>query len=148
MNYKFVPMNTDYANIIYNWVYSGYMEKIFMQPYFDNFNELTGEMEGPGGCDGYAVLNKDELVGLFEYYFKGEIMEIGLALSPDYVGKGLSKKFIMQGVNFGITNFNYKKDYIKLSVEEDNHAAFKAYLKVGFKENNRSDNEIEMRLYL
>lgn len=146
--YEFRPMTLEYAKEIKEWKYDGYMEDIYMDPYFDNYNEVTGEMKGPGNCDGYVAIYEIEVIGLFEYYFKDEVMEIGLALNPKYVGKGLSKEFIKQGIYFGIVTYSYKKDYIKLSVEPDNTAAYNAYKKYGFYEYNKTDDEIQMRIDL
>lgn len=145
MDFKFIPMTLDYANIIKTWEYDGYLKNIYMEPYFKNYDKTTGRMKGPGGCEGFAVLNIDKLIGLFEYYFTDGIMEIGLALNPETVGKGLGKKFIEEGIKFGIERFNYNKDFIKISVNSENKPAIKVYEKVGFKEYMKNEDEIEMR---
>ena len=146
--YKFKPMTLDFANEIVKWKYTGFMKSIYMKPYFDNYNEDTSEMKGPGNCDGFVAVEGNDIVGLFEYYHHDDCMEIGLALSPDYIGKGLSKNFILDGMMFGVKKFDYKKDFIKLCVELGNVAAYKAYLKVGFVEKDRNSEEIEMIYYL
>ncbi|QVK16766.1 GNAT family N-acetyltransferase [Mycoplasmatota bacterium] len=148
MEYKFEPMRLDYANEIASWRYIGFMKEIFMKPYFDNYNTESKEMKGPGNCDGYAVVDKDNLIGLFEYYFKAGFMEIGLALNPKFVGNGMSKDFILKGIAFGIKQYNYQKEAILLSVDKENKSAYKAYLKVGFVEYNRTEDEIEMKYFL
>ncbi|WP_157949925.1 GNAT family N-acetyltransferase [Vallitalea okinawensis] len=147
MKFEFVPMTLDYADLIKKWKYTGYVKSIYMEPYFDTFNE-TGKMRGPGGCEGFVVLNQSRLVGLFEYYFIDEIMEIGLALKPELTGKGYGKDFVHQGIKFGIKNFEYKRKYIKLTVNILNKPAIKVYEKVGFEEHKRNEGEIEMRKYL
>jgi ribosomal-protein-alanine N-acetyltransferase len=144
MNFKFVPINLEYLEEIRNWKYDGFIKNIYLDPYFENNNELRG----PGGCIAFAALNKNKLVGLFEYYFRGEIIEIGLALNPDLVGKGYGKDFVEQGINFAIKHFDYQEEYIKLSVNLENKAAVKVYKKAGFKEYNRESDSIEMRKYI
>jgi len=145
MKYTFKDMRIHYANQIKDWQYEGYLKDIYMNPYFDNYNESTGEMKGPLNCDGFAVFKGVELFGLFEYYHKDGVLEIGLAINPIFVGKGYSKDFILEGIAFGVKEFKYSKNYILLSVEKDNIQAYKAYLKVGFKEYQRDTQEIMMK---
>lgn len=123
------------------------MKKIFVDPYITNFNE-SKVLKGPGGCDGFGVFVNDALFGLFEYYWKGSTMEIGLAIHPDYVGQGLSNGFINAGIEFGVFHYRYVKDFVQLSVDIDNIAAYKAYLKNGFVETSRNAKEILMHKYL
>ena len=148
MKYNFKKMNMEYANEIASWKYRGFMKSIYMDPYFDNYNPETKEMKGPGDCDGFAALVDNEVIGLYEYYIKGDIIEIGLALNPKYVGKGLSKDYILQGIAFMVKEYNYKNSFVQLAVEEDNKEAYHAYLKVGFKEIKKEDEEIIMYYYL
>ena len=148
MKYSYVPMNLEDATKIASWRYQGFMKEIFMDPYFTQYNEITKEMKGPGNCDGYVVYDQDDVIGLFEFYHTDEIIEIGLALHPKYVGKGLSKEFILDGIEFGIKQYQYTKEYIKITVELGNDAAYNAYVKVGFEEIDRSEDEILMRYYI
>ena len=148
MEYLFVKMNMEYAKTIANWRYKGFMETIYMKPYFDNFNIEAGEMKGPGNCDGYVVLNQNEIIGLYEYYLKGDFIEVGLALNPKFVSRGLSKEFILKGIEFCIKEYNYTNYYIQLLVEIENKSAFYAYLKAGFKEIRREEDEIVMHYLL
>ena len=45
-------------------------------------------------------------------------MEIGLALNPSIIGKGLGVEFVTKGIEFGIEKYDYKEEYIKLNVDE------------------------------
>ncbi len=148
MKFKFVPMNLEYAKEIETWKYNGFVKNIYVKPYFDSIKDKTAKMTGPEGCEGFAVLVNNELAGLFEYYFKDGILEIGLALNPDFVGKGYGKEFTEKGIQFGIDNFAYKGDYIQLNVNIENKAAIRVYQKVGFEEYNKEENSIEMRKYI
>ena len=146
--YKFKKMRLHYASEISKWKYDGYMKDIYMKPYFDNYNEVTGEMKGPANCDGFAVFRDDELFGLFEYYDKDESKEIGLAINPEFVGKGFSKGFIYEGIQFLITKYKYNREYVYLAVEKENISAYKAYLKFGFVEYDNDKEEIKMRFQI
>ena len=119
-----------------------------MKPYFDNYNDLTGDMKGPLKCDGYAVFKDEQLFGLFEYYNKEEGMEIGLAIHPLYVGKGYSKEFIKEGIQFLMKEYKYNHEYVYLAVENENTNAYKAYLKFGFVEYDKDEDEIKMRFHI
>ena len=111
MKFKFKIMNKNLAEEMNSWKYDGeYFPGIGMQPYIDSYDEATGISTGPADCKGYAVfLEDDQLAGLFEYYLHEEFMEIGLALNPSIIGKGLGVQFVTQGIEFAIDKFNYKK---------------------------------------
>ncbi|MTI71699.1 MAG: GNAT family N-acetyltransferase [Firmicutes bacterium] len=148
MEYNFAPMNIEYAKKIKNWRYNGFVKSIYMEPYFKNYDKENKKLKGPSNCDGYVVLSYDEIVGLFEYYFTDDILEIGLALNPKLVGKGLGKEFVYQGIKFGIKEFSYKGEYIKLTVNKKNKPAIKVYEKTGFLKYTENEDEIEMRKYV
>ena len=148
MEFKFVPINLEYLKEIKNWKYDGFVKEIYLEPYFENIDKKTAELRGPDGCLAFAALNQNILLGLFEYYFRGEIIEIGLALNPDFVGKGYGKDFVEQGITFGLKHFDYQKEYIKLNVNLENKAAVKVYKKAGFKEYKKEKDSIEMRKYI
>ncbi|QMS84237.1 GNAT family N-acetyltransferase [Candidatus Xianfuyuplasma coldseepsis] len=147
MNFTFKPLTMDDVTAISLWRYDGFMKSIYMQPYIDNYAK-TNKIIGPEQCDGYAVFVENTLFGLFEYYLKGPIIELGLAIHPDYVGKGFSNDFIDAGINFAVWRYDYDQDYVQLTVEKDNIAAFKAYKKNGFVEVEQKDHEIVMYKYL
>ncbi|SIR17913.1 GNAT family N-acetyltransferase [Halanaerobium kushneri] len=148
MDFKFVAINLEYLAEIKDWKYDGFIKKIYVDPYFENTDENNIELRGPGGCIGFVALTQNKLAGLFEYYFRGEIIEIGLALNPAFVGKGYGKDFVEQGIAFGIEYFAYQEEYIKLNVNINNKAARRVYKKAGFKEYDREDDSIEMRKYI
>lgn len=148
MAYKFIPMNLEYAHEIKEWKYNGFVKDIYMDPYFENYDKETGKTKGPGGCEGFVVTDSDKIIGLFEYYFTDGILEIGLALNPKMVGKGLGKEFVDEGIAFGIREFDYKENYVKLTVNSKNKPAVRVYEKAGFIKHNEENSEIEMRKYI
>lgn len=147
MKYTFKQITIGDILKIKEWKYKeGYMKDIFIKPYLDNYMR-NKPLKGPGNCDGFAVYEGNILLGLFEFYVNDDI-EIGLAINPEFVGKGLAKTFIKQGIDFGVINYNYKMDYVKLSVGIENLPAYKAYLKTGFVEIDRNKEEIMMQYKL
>ncbi|AUD62709.1 hypothetical protein BK010_03575 [Tenericutes bacterium MO-XQ] len=145
--YILKPITIDDVYAIQAWRYTGFMKEIYVEPYITSYNEF-GVLRGPENCDGFGVFVNDSLFGIFEYYWKDSTMEIGLAIHPDFVGKGLSDAFINAGIAFGISHYGYEKGFVQLSVEIDNIAAYKAYLKNGFVEVSRDLKEILMYKYL
>ena len=76
-----------------------------------------------------------------EFYFKPDGVHLGLAINPVFVGKGLSKNFISEGIEFLQTNFsNFGK--IRLEVHRKNIQGIKAYESAGFKFYRRVDDEL------
>ena len=59
-------------------------------------------------------------------------MWIGFGLKPEYTGKSLGYNFVQSGIEFGLEEYKYKKDYIMLAVAEFNKRAIKLYEKLGF----------------
>lgn len=147
MNYVFKPITFEEVGIISEWKYSGFMDSIYMKPYFENYNQ-DKTLKGPGNCDGFVAYLDGELFGLFEYYSPESELEIGLAINPKFVGKHLAKGYTLAGIEFGVKQYNYKKQFVKLAVEEENVPAYKAYLSVGFKEIGKEKSEILMRYYI
>jgi len=144
MEFRFVPMTLEYAEQIKHWCYNSYVKSVYVEPYFTSFKE-TGVISGPGGCAGFAALIDNNLAGIFEFYFQDDVIEIGLALSPELTGNGHGKDYVLQGISFGIKKFKYQGDYVQLSVNVENAPAVAVYKKSGFEVHHQKDNEIQMR---
>ncbi|WP_409252571.1 GNAT family N-acetyltransferase [Bacillus sp. SCS-153A] len=144
MNFTFKPLIIEYVKEIDSWNYEGFVEEVLMTPYFESYNE-TGTLIGPGGCEGFAAFLDNKPAGLFEFNIQGSTMEIGLALKPDLVGRGLGVPFVNQGIEFGIDHYQSQLNFVKLVVDTKNKAAIRVYEKAGFEEVDRTDSEIEMR---
>ncbi|WLR47334.1 GNAT family N-acetyltransferase [Halobacillus litoralis] len=147
MEFEFRPIKMEDVRQIDSWNYDGFVEKVVMKPYFDSYKQ-TGELKGPGGCEGYAAFLDEAVVGLFEYHVNGGIMEIGLALRPDLIGKGLGATYVKQGISFGIHHYDQDMNEVRLEVDEQNKAAIRVYEKIGFKTVEQKDRDIEMRMVL
>jgi ribosomal-protein-alanine N-acetyltransferase len=81
----------------------------------------------------FAVLNnKGELIGYYSFYFEDEVIWIGFGLKPELTGLRLGTTFVMAGINFIVDKFNYKMNYIMLSVALFNKRAIRSYEKIGF----------------
>ncbi|WP_198162690.1 GNAT family N-acetyltransferase [Halobacillus mangrovi] len=147
MHFKFKPITIEYVKEIDSWNYKGFIEEVLMTPYFES-SKKNETLVGPGGCEGFVALLDNQPAGLFEFNIMGSTMEIGLALRPDLVGKGLGVKYVNQGIKFGLQYYDSHLNYIRLVVDSRNKAAIRVYEKAGFKKYEQKDNEIEMRMDL
>ena len=141
----FKPLSLEDISIIESWTYQGFMTSVDMSFYHQNLKE-KGLLKGPLLCDGFSVFYGKERFGLLEVYKIKEGIEIGLALKPTYVGKGLSKAFIYNSVCFIKAYYTYSEDYIYLSVDKKHQDAYHAYLKAGFKVYKERASDVQMRL--
>lgn len=145
MMFEFVPMTIQSVHHIETWEYEGHMKSIDMDAYVTHYQNYGEATRGPGNCFGFAVMSQDHLMGLFEYYPQPNLgVEIGLALAPEYVGKGLSKHFIHEGIAFGLSFGGWDPNEVRLEVEVDNMNAYHAYLKSGFEVERIEGNSIHM----
>lgn len=132
MQYRFVPMNENYANeIAYKWRYSG------VYSFYDIISDeedLKEFLNKDNWSDEYfGVINEDnQLVGFYSFSFQEGIMWLGFGLKPELTGIGLGKDFVTEGIKFGMENFKYKKNHIMLAVASFNKRATRLYEKIGF----------------
>lgn len=135
--YRFEPIT--YAEVLEmeQWKYSGFEKVIYMDRYHESWDRGDDPIKGPRGAFGYAVYNKENrLFGLFEYYFEVDGIFLGLAINPQFVGRGLSTKYINDGIKFLTHNYTIDKK-IKIEVHRKNIQGIKAYEKCGFKLSKR-----------
>lgn len=116
-----------------------------MDRYHESRDRGDIPIKGPRGCIGYSVFNKQNILfGLMEYYFEKDGIYLGLAINPEFTGRGLSRKFILDGIHYLKDNYNIDKK-IKIEVQRKNIQAIKAYENCGFKFNKRDG---DILLYL
>jgi ribosomal-protein-alanine N-acetyltransferase len=130
MNYKIRAMSLSDAQAIADWQYEGiysfYDTKADKQDYEELMNPATW------GIKYYSAKNdQGTLVGYYIFTKKEEYIEMGLAMSPEQVGKGEGAKFILAGLEFIMNRYPERK--IILSVASFNKRAIKVYERVGFK---------------
>lgn len=146
MSYIFVPMNIDCLEIMEKWKFNPFFPKLDMSAYRKSYEVGNRILSGPSGCEGFAVMDKERLIGLFEYYpdIDGK-PEIGLALSPDLIYQGLGKKVMDAGIIHLLMYNQYDESYIYLTVSAENIPGIKFYMKYGFskyKEVRNGEDEI------
>lgn len=142
--YYLKPVTINILNEISHWTYDHFFPDFDLSFYFESYRKDPNNLEGPGGCKGYAVFDVEErLMALYEYYFNGKNMvSIGFAVNPAFTNKGLGKGILIAGIQHLKKTYNYTEDYVYLSVSSDNTPAIKLYKKCNFKiyEHELSEN--------
>jgi [ribosomal protein S18]-alanine N-acetyltransferase len=77
-----------------------------------------------------AFDEKGALVGFFQFERAGKVVEVGLGLRPDLIGKGLGRAFLLAGLDFARRSFS--PEAFRLSVATFNERAIKVYEGVDF----------------
>jgi ribosomal-protein-alanine N-acetyltransferase len=105
---------------------------------FDQDAEDLAELLDPEGWgDTYFAVDDDygELVGFFQFVRSEGIVDIGLGLRPDLVGKGLGASFLDTGMRFATERFGAER--FTLDVAAFNRRAITVYERAGFQETTR-----------
>jgi ribosomal-protein-alanine N-acetyltransferase len=143
-SFTFEKLDIKTADAISEWRYSETDEGLTIQPYIDSYLVSPDNLKGPGGCDGYGVFSGGKLFGLFEYTFVDAELVIGCALEPSVKGKGYGAEFVLAGVEFGVSEYQYKGASVVLTVSPTNFAAQKVYVRAGFKVDDDDGETIRM----
>ena len=143
MKFEFRALNIEQVKKIATWRMSIRSRYIDMHAYFESYSMEGKPLRGPDNCLGFAVMQDETLLGLFEYYEKEENFEIGLAIAPKWRGKGLGYTFVSEGIAYGRTLFPGAST-VYLEVSRFNKAALKIYRKIGFEECGRHNRFICM----
>lgn len=78
----------------------------------------------------FSALSNGELVGFFDFDLQGDVVEFGLGLRPDLVGRGRGARFLEAGLAFARERFAPKR--FRLRVAAFNHRAIEVYKRTGF----------------
>lgn len=161
MQFSFVPMTEEYADeMIHCWRYPG---EYAIYDYAEAREFILDQSIWGRGL--FAVLDEtSSLVGevTLEFYDDDDIfidyaqvesemwtdsgrqafLSLGFGLKPELTGRGLGQEFVTACVDFGISHFNYRGQYVLLGVAEFNQRAIKVYERVGFQ--TFKDQEVEL----
>lgn len=140
----FKSLDIEVVNSIAAWKYSESDDGLYVKPYRDSYAVDPDNLKGPDGCDGYGVYLENQLFGLFEYKFVNDELEIGCALEPTFKGKGHGTEFVLSGISFGVSKYQYTGARVLLDVHMSNVAARKVYEKAGFAVESSGEKMIQM----
>ncbi|OLZ11213.1 hypothetical protein [Sulfobacillus thermosulfidooxidans] len=83
MQYKVRPMNVHDANAIAQWHYPKPYSFYDLQADKDDYEEFL-DFANWEPCSKFSVFNENgELVGFFEFFHRGKMVDVGLGLRPD-----------------------------------------------------------------
>lgn len=134
MQYRFIPMNAEYADeIIDNWYYDGIYSFYDMTADEEDLKIFTDRTYWENTT--FAVLDEsDVLIGWSSFYMEDEALWLSLGLKPELTGLGLGKEFVSECIEFARSHYRLDQEPIKLDVALFNERAIKVYKKVGFHE--------------
>jgi len=129
MTWCFEPMTAAHAAAIAAWRYPG----VYGFYDLDRDPEDLAEFMDPGSWEDvyFAVLGHDgALAGFFSFSGDAGVVELGLGLRPDLVGKGLGASFVSAGLQYA--RQAYRVEAFRLCVAAFNRRAIAVYKRLGF----------------
>lgn len=126
---NFEKMTEEYANLIVSKDFSGNTECFNLEHEPEDIDDLLDR-------DGYEFIASfidDEIIGFIECYFEDDILEISLALLPEYMTQGIGTDFVSQGVEFLIEYYGYSEDVIRSFINKHDKKTIEIMERVGFK---------------
>jgi ribosomal-protein-alanine N-acetyltransferase len=146
VQFKFKPIDEEYANIVVKWKYEGAYSVYDIE---HNKSDIEGIMNSVNYDCFIALDEAQNPLGFLECALDDEqILEISNFLRPDLTGRGIGSDFISSCIDFVMEYYGYDGTHIKLFVESFNKRAIKVYERVGFVVVDEVDDWIEMILEL
>jgi RimJ/RimL family protein N-acetyltransferase len=110
------------------------------EPPYDFYD---GDQEEPLNPERFFLVRDDAGAIIAFYYFEpnDDILDYGLGLRPDLVGRGLGLGFFRAGLEFG--RERYEPRLIRLHVAAFNERAIRVYERAGFREVSRHMRSFE-----
>ncbi len=125
-----VPMQREHACDIVDWHYAGEYSFYDLRHYPEDIEEILDADRY--GVSLFSVLNREgNLIGYLNFVDEGKNLEIGVALRPEFVGKGMGSSFLKVGMDFARRTFIFKR--FKIRVWKLNQRAIKVYEREGFR---------------
>lgn len=121
-------MTEDEAEAIISWRYPGEYSFYDMERDVEDMAELRAAHVREAKY--FSALQDSELVGFFELDVDGEVVELGLGLRPDLIGKGVGAAFLEAGLDFARRRFGPQR--FRLRVAAFNRRAIEVYERAGF----------------
>ena len=133
-------MCLEHACEIADWHYPGFYSFYDLRHYPEDIEEIFDESRW--GANLFSVLDgKEGLLGEFEFQVEGDELQIGIAIRPEMVGKGLGYSFLRAGMEFARRNFQFEAFIIY--VWKLNRRAIKVYERAGFRSEGEFIKDIE-----
>jgi RimJ/RimL family protein N-acetyltransferase len=110
------------------------------EPPYDFYD---GDQEEPLNPERFFSVRDDggAIIGFYYFEPNDDILDYGLGLRPDLVGRGLGVGFFRAGLEFG--RKRYRPSLIRLHVAAFNERAIRVYERAGFREVSRHMRSFE-----
>lgn len=125
---NFKSMTDEYANLIMSKNLSGNFECFNIEHEPEDIDDLLDKE----GYDFFVAVYDGELIGFIECYFEDKILEVGLAIFPDFIKEGFGTEFVSQAIEFLITEYDYTEDVIRSYVNIKDKKGQEIMKRVGF----------------
>jgi len=143
--YEFKPMTEEYGDIVVSW------KTPFRYACFDVDNHETtlDDLISSSEFDSFVALTSDdELVGFVESTFIDEDMRVGIALMPEFQGKGLGFDFVETAIEYLQDYYDYMGGTITTTLMPEDRHAVEVFERVGFTITTEDGEHIELELVL
>jgi ribosomal-protein-alanine N-acetyltransferase len=135
-----IPMRSEHASDIADWHYPGFYSFYDLRHYPEDIEEIFDESKW--GTNLFSVLDgKGELLGELSFQEEGNELEIGIAMRPDMVGRGMGQTLLQAGMAFARHRFEF--DIFRIGVWKLNGRAIRVYERAGFQSEGEFFNDIE-----
>ena len=107
------------------------------------YDFYDGDQEEPHNPERYFAVrdSNGEMTGFYYFEPVGDVLDYGLGLRPDLVGRGLGLDFFRAGLEFA--RERYRARLMRLHVAAFNERAIKVYERAGFQEVSRHMRSFE-----
>ncbi len=143
--YDFKPMTEEYGDVVVSW------KTPFRYACFDVENHETtlDDLISSAEFDSFVALTPDdELVGFVECTFIDGEMRVGVALMPDFHGKGLGFDFVETAIEYLQDHYEYMDGTITTTLIPDDHHAIEVFQRVGFTITTEDHEHVELELVI
>jgi ribosomal-protein-alanine N-acetyltransferase len=135
-----IPMCSEHARDIADWHYPGFYSFYDLRHYPEDIEEIFDRSKW--GTNLFSVLDeKGKLIGELNFQKEGDELEIGIAMRPDMVGRGMGQTLLQAGMDFARSRFEFAMFSIR--VWKLNGRAIRVYEKAGFQSEGEFFNNIE-----
>lgn len=138
----FRPVNEKDANLILSKGLDNTFDYYNIQHQAEDIDEMLDEEE----YDFFAAYYDESLVGFIECYFENEILEIGLALVPEFLEEGFGTDFVSQGIEYLVEYYAYVESVIRSFISIEDKKAIEAMKRIGFIEIDSTKDWIELEI--
>ncbi|MGM0379132.1 MAG: GNAT family N-acetyltransferase [Bacillota bacterium] len=138
----FRPVNEQDANLILSKGLDNTFDCYNIQHQAEDIDEMLDEEE----YDFFVAYYDESLVGFIECYFENDILEIGLALVPEFVDQGFGTDFVSQGIEYLVEYYDYVESVIRSFISVEDKKAIEAMKRIGFIEIDSTKDWIELEI--